>query len=108
MGQNDSEKNNSSKEILIELLKKTLSQSLTNLENRNNEEIFILDNSKKFFDEYNITIEKMLKEFDEIDKKNEKIEKKQLNKKEEKKEKEKNKKEEKKTISKKENEKKKV
>ena len=69
MGQNDSEKNNSSKEILIELLKKTLSQSLTNLENRNNEEIFILDNSKKFFDEYNITIEKMLKEFDEIDKK---------------------------------------
>ncbi len=90
MGQNDSEKNNSSKEILIELLKKTLSQSLTNLENRNNEEIFILDNSKKFFDEYNITIEKMLKEFDEIDKKNEKIEKKQLNKKEEKKEKEKN------------------
>ena len=122
MGQNDSEKNNSSKEILIELLKKTLSQSLTNLENRNNEEIFILDNSKKFFDEYNITIEKMLKEFDEIDKKNEKIEikeekkenkkedkkieKKQLNKKEEKKEKEKNKKEEKKPISKKENEKK--
>ncbi len=116
MGENFSEKNNSSKEILIELLKNSLSQSLTNLENRNNEEIFLLENSKKFFDEYNITIDKMLKELDEIEKKidkieikedkkenkkeDKKIEKKQLNKKEEKKEKEK------KLISKKENEKK--
>ena len=44
MGENNIEKSNSSKEILIELLKRTFSQSLTNLENRNNEEIFILDN----------------------------------------------------------------
>ena len=107
MGENNIEKSNSSKEILIELLKRTFSQSLTNLENRNNEEIFILDNSKKFFNEYNITIEKMLKEFDEIENKEEKKEikdEKKENKKEEKKEikdeKKENKKEEKKEIKK--------
>jgi hypothetical protein len=81
MGENDKKKEKNSREILLEILKNTFNESLKKLENRNEEEINNLDTSKKFFEEYNITIEIMVKDLEEIEKKNnEKEEKKEIKK----------------------------
>ena len=108
MKENDGTKTHDNyKEIVIELLNKSLNRNLSYLEKENEEELINLENFKQFFNEYSSTIDIMFREISEIEKKNNEKEEKdeKENKKEKEKEEKKENKKEKEKEEKKENKK---